>query len=115
MLEGVVFWLGAEALGISMTAPEALAVIVLASLSALIPAGPGYVGTYDVAALFALHEVGVKGGAAVSCLLLSRFVIFVPISVVGLGMVILRYGGMRDVLRREHVEARQPDQSDAIF
>jgi uncharacterized membrane protein YbhN (UPF0104 family) len=78
-----------------------MVVVVLASLSALIPAGPGYVGTYDAAALFALHQVNVKGGAAVSCVLLFRFVVFVPITLAGLLIMIARYGGVRNALRRE--------------
>jgi len=100
-LEGVIMWLGAQALDIPLGIGEGLVVVVLASLSALIPAGPGYVGTYDAAALFALHQVDVRKGAAVSCVLLFRFVVFVPITVAGLILMIGRYGGLRGALRRE--------------
>lgn len=101
VLEGAIFWLAAEALDVRLTVFDGTAVVVLASLSALIPAGPGYVGTYDAAALFALHQVDVRGGAAVSCVLLFRFVVFVPITAVGLVLMIARYGGLRGALRRE--------------
>ena len=100
--EGVVFWLVAQSLHIPMSVPEATFVTVLASLSALIPAGPGYVGTYDAAALFGLHALDVTGGAAIGCVILFRFVIFVPITVFGLLLMIFRYGGLRSALRREH-------------
>ncbi len=100
-LEGVIMWLVAQALDIPLGVGEGLVVVVLASLSALIPAGPGYVGTYDAAALFALHQVDVRKGAAVSCVLLFRFVVFVPITVAGLALMVGRYGGLRGALQRE--------------
>jgi len=98
----VLFWLVAQALDVSMSVPEALFVTVLVSLSALIPAGPGYVGTYDAAALFGLHKLGVTAGDAVGAVILFRFVIFAPITVVGLLLMVGRYGGLRRALRREH-------------
>jgi uncharacterized membrane protein YbhN (UPF0104 family) len=85
-----------------MSVPEATFVTVLASLSALIPAGPGYVGTYDAAALFGLHALHVTGGVAVGCVIMFRFVIFVPITIGGLILMVVRYGGLRQALRREH-------------
>jgi uncharacterized membrane protein YbhN (UPF0104 family) len=104
-MEGSIFWLCAQALDISFGFLDGVVVVVLASLSALIPAGPGYVGTYDAAALFALHQTGIRGGAAVSCVLLFRFVIFVPITLVGLALMVGRYGGLRGALRRERAVA----------
>ena len=100
-LEGLVFWLCTRALQIPVGFDEATVVVLLASLSGLIPAGPGYVGTYDAAALFALHRVGVRGGTAVGAVLLFRFVVFVPITLVGLVFMIARYGGVRGAMRRE--------------
>jgi glycosyltransferase 2 family protein len=100
-LDAAVMCLAAHALDVSLSVSEAILVIVFAGLSSLIPAGPGMVGTYDAAALFALHHVGVRGGDAVSCLLLFRFVAFVPITIVGLALVLGRYGGLRAALRRE--------------
>jgi uncharacterized membrane protein YbhN (UPF0104 family) len=100
-LEGVVLFLCAKSVGLPIGVHEGLFVVVLASLSALIPAGPGYVGTYDAAALFGLHALDVHGGAAVGLLLLFRFVIFVPITAAGLILMVVRYGGLRKALRRE--------------
>ncbi len=100
-LEGTIMWLAAQAIDVPLGIGDGLVVVVLASLSALIPAGPGYVGTYDAAALFALHQVDVRHGAAVSCVLLFRFVVFVPITIAGLVVMIARYGGLRGALSRE--------------
>jgi glycosyltransferase 2 family protein len=97
--EGVIFWLVAQALGARMTVPEAVFVTVLAGLAALVPSGPGYVGTYDGAALFALHALDVTGGDAIGIVILFRFIVFVPITLVGLVLMIVRYGGLREALR----------------
>ncbi|MEI2703298.1 MAG: lysylphosphatidylglycerol synthase transmembrane domain-containing protein [Baekduia sp.] len=107
--EAVVFSLCARSLDLDVTVLDGLVVTVISALSALIPAGPGYVGTYDAAALFALHQVGISGGDAVSCVLLFRFVAFVPITIVGLIVMVTRYGGLRGALRRER-DAERADQ-----
>ena len=57
--------------------------------------------------LFALKAFNVTGGTAVGLLVMARFVVFVPITVVGLILVMTRYGGLRVLLRRERqAEAR---------
>ncbi len=109
--EGTILWLVMQALNVPIALPEGQAVVVLASLSALIPAGPGYVGTYDAAALFALHRIGVQGGEAVSAVVLFRFVVFVPLTIVGLVVMVTRYGGLRAALRREHAVGKAPAES----
>jgi glycosyltransferase 2 family protein len=105
-LEGLVFLLAARSIGVSLGFDEALVVVLLASLSGIVPAGPGFVGTYDAAALFALHRIDITGGTAVGAVLLFRLVVFVPITLVGLALMIGRYGGLRMSLRR----ARSADQ-----
>jgi hypothetical protein len=104
MIEAVVFWLVAESLSIHITLFEALMVDVLASFSALIPAGPAYIGTYDAAMLLGLRSLDVPSSAAISFTLLVRFIVFVPITALGLVLVIVRYGGVAQLARRPAVE-----------
>jgi uncharacterized membrane protein YbhN (UPF0104 family) len=92
--EAGVFWLIARSLELEVSLPEASIVVVLGSLSALVPAAPGYVGTYDAALLFTLHALGIGGGSALGAVLLFRFVVFVPITVAGLVLMVVRYGGL---------------------
>ena len=61
LAEAVIFWLVGESLGLGISVLESALVVVLASFFALIPAAPGYVGTYDAAVLFALHALDVPG------------------------------------------------------
>jgi glycosyltransferase 2 family protein len=70
----------------------ALYVVALTNLSALVPAAPGYVGTFDAAVLLALRSLG---RPALGYLLVLRFVLFVPITVVGAAVYFTRYARRR--------------------
>lgn len=94
LTEGAIFVVVARAIDVELTLAEGFLSVVLASFFALIPAAPGYVGTYDAAVLFALKAAGVTGSAALSVTLLFRFVVFVPVTVVGLILLLTRYGGL---------------------
>jgi uncharacterized membrane protein YbhN (UPF0104 family) len=92
-LEASVYLTVAQALGIHMGTMESLYLVALTNLFAMIPAAPGYVGTFDAAVLFGVKAIGDTGSAAVSYLLLLRFLLFVPITLVGLVVLVTRYGG----------------------
>lgn len=94
-LEASVYWLVAESLELGIGWGEAVFVMVVANFISLIPAGPGYVGTYDAAVVFALGALGgtVKS-QRVGYVLLVRFVLFVPITAAGAVLLFARYGGI---------------------
>ena len=94
-LDGVSFMLMARSLDIGLDLLPALAVIVLASLAAAVPAAPGYLGTFDAAMVVGLTAVDVTGGSAVSLLLMARFLYFVPVTCVGLVVLLVGYRGAR--------------------
>jgi uncharacterized membrane protein YbhN (UPF0104 family) len=95
LLQGLAFLLIGLALEVELGLLEACSIIVLASIAALVPAAPGYVGTFDAGIALGLEAVGVDGGAALGFILLVRFVMFVPITLVGLVLMLVRYGGFR--------------------
>jgi uncharacterized membrane protein YbhN (UPF0104 family) len=111
LLEAAVFFCVTASLDLSVSAAEAVFIVVLVSFFSMIPAAPGYVGTFDAAALFGLHAIGITGGDAFGCVLLYRFVIFGPITLAGLILVVTRYGGLR-ALRRTRSEA--PDDQELL-
>ena len=92
-LEATVYLAVGRAAGIELGLLEALYVVALTNLFALVPAAPGYVGTFDAAVVFALDSLGFGGSAALSYLVLLRFVLFVPITLVGLAFLVTHYGG----------------------
>jgi uncharacterized membrane protein YbhN (UPF0104 family) len=93
--EAAVYMLVAEAVGVHLGLHGGLSVVAFTNLCALIPAAPGYIGTYDAAVLFGVKAVSnTAGKAALSYLLLLRFVLFIPITIVGLIVLFARYGGL---------------------
>lgn len=70
----------------------ALYVMALANLSSLIPAAPGYIGTFDGAVLYALRSLH---HPPLGYLLVLRFVLFVPITVAGFAVFLARYARRR--------------------
>ena len=71
----------------------ALYIVAFTNLVAMLPAGPGYLGTFDAAVVVGVKAIGGTGSQAVSYLLLLRFILFLPITVVGLIVLVTRYGG----------------------
>jgi uncharacterized membrane protein YbhN (UPF0104 family) len=94
LLEGFAFWLVGQSLDLDITFLDATFVAVLASLAAALPSAPGYLGTFDAAIVFGLEALDVPGGQAIAFAVLLRFVAFVPITLVGLGLVLGWYGGL---------------------
>jgi uncharacterized protein (TIRG00374 family) len=93
--EARVFFLVAHALKLDIALVESLYVVIAASFVSLIPAGPGFAGTFDGAVLFALKALNISGGAALGCVVLYRLVIFGPITATGLVLLVRRHGGLR--------------------
>ena len=92
--EAAVYWAVAPAVDVELGFAGAVYVTAFTNLFGLIPAGPGYVGTFDSAVVMAMKATGARGAGVVSYLLLLRFVLFVPITVVGLVVLFARYGGL---------------------
>ena len=93
--EGLTLLLIGKSLGLELHLLDTLSIIVLASLFAAIPAAPGYAGTFDAGIVLGLKAVGVTGGAAVGFVVLARFAMFVPVTLVGLFFLLHTYGGFR--------------------
>ena len=93
-LEWVAWWLTARAAGLDLALLEVGYLMGLASVFALVPSGPGYVGTFDAAIAFGVRAIGHTGAQALSYLLLLRFVVTVPITLIGLVVLVARYGGV---------------------
>jgi glycosyltransferase 2 family protein len=92
-VEASVYMSVARSVGLEISGMGALYVVALTNLFAMLPAAPGYVGTFDAAVVFSVKAIGGTGSAAFSYLLLLRFVLFVPITIVGLVVLVARYGG----------------------
>lgn len=92
-LEWGSWWLVAQAAGLDLGVLDIGYLMGLATIFVLVPSGPGYVGTFDAAIVFGLHALG-HSESALSFLLLLRFVIAVPITLLGLAALAGRFGGI---------------------
>lgn len=92
-LEAATYLTVGESVGLEMTPLEALYVLAVVGIFILVPSGPGYLGPLDAAVLFGVHAIGGSGSIAVSYLLMLRFVLMVPVTLAGLVLLIVRYGG----------------------
>ncbi len=94
-VEASVYIAVGHAVDITLSLQDGLAVVAFTNAAALIPAAPGYIGTYDAAVIFAVGAVSDAAKSTIlSYLLLLRFVLFVPITLVGLVLLVVRYGGI---------------------
>jgi uncharacterized membrane protein YbhN (UPF0104 family) len=91
LLQAAAFLCIGRSIGVQLDAVEGTAILVASSIVALVPAAPGYAGTFDAGLGFGLAAVGVTGGAAVGFLLLARFMIFVPVTLAGAALMLVRY------------------------
>jgi hypothetical protein len=64
----------------------------------LIPAGPGYAGTMDASVIIGAKALEKSSSAALTYLILLRFVLMIPIGLAGLVIGIARYGGFHRLM-----------------
>ena len=93
-LEWASWWLTAHAVGLGLGVLDVGDLVGLASVFVLVPSGPGFVGTFDAAIVFGVRALGRSGAQALSFLLLLRFVVTAPITLIGLVVLATRYGGV---------------------
>jgi glycosyltransferase 2 family protein len=104
-IEGSVYWAVAQAIEMNIGISGALYLVALTNFVAALPAAPGSIGTFDAAVAWGTHRLGVAGSVAVSYVILIRFVLYVPITLVGLVVLVTRYGGWSRLRSATRLEA----------
>jgi glycosyltransferase 2 family protein len=102
--EAAVYLAVARSVDLDISATGALYLVALTNFVAALPAAPGSIGTFDAAVAFGAGRLGATGSESLSYLLLLRFVLYVPITVVGFIVLVTRYGGwsrLRAAIRLE--------------
>jgi uncharacterized membrane protein YbhN (UPF0104 family) len=98
VVEGAVYAVLGSVAGVHLSLLDGLYVMALANIAALVPAAPGYVGTFDAAVLLGVGlATAAAEPAALAYVVLVRFVLFVPITLVGLAALVARFGGRREL------------------
>lgn len=107
LIDASIFWLAARALGYELWPAGALLVSVAAVLSTAIPTAPGYVGTFELAAVAALSVSGIEGEAALAVALVAHGIAVIPLSLAGalsLWVVGGQWARTRDAAARTHAQ-----------
>ena len=97
VLEATVYYTVARAVSLPLSGIDALYLVALTNLVALIPAAPGYVGTFDAAVIFGVKALTGSSAGAAGYVVALRLVIFVPITLAGLALLVIRHGGIATV------------------
>jgi uncharacterized membrane protein YbhN (UPF0104 family) len=92
--EATVYLLTGEAVGLNLSPLDALYLLAVAGVFVLIPSGPGYLGTFELALVFGLNAIDAPSGASVSFVIMLRFLLTVPVTIAGAALLIGRYGGL---------------------
>jgi glycosyltransferase 2 family protein len=103
-IEGAVYLAVARAIDLHISTSGALYLVAMTNFVAALPAAPGSIGTFDAAVAFGAKALGASGSVAVTYLLLLRFVLYVPITIVGLIVLVTRYGGWARLRQATHLE-----------
>jgi uncharacterized membrane protein YbhN (UPF0104 family) len=104
-VEATVYLAVARALDLDFAVSGALYLVALTNFVAALPAAPGSIGTFDAAVAFGAKALGATGSAALSYVILLRFVLYVPITVFGLVVLVTRYGGWSRLRSAARLEA----------
>jgi uncharacterized membrane protein YbhN (UPF0104 family) len=103
--EALVYLGVARSVDLEISGMGALYLVALTNFFAALPAAPGSIGTFDAAVVFGSKAIGASGSAAVSYLLTLRFVLYVPITLVGFVVLVTRYGGWSRLRSAARLEA----------
>jgi uncharacterized protein (TIRG00374 family) len=104
-IEASVYWTVARAIDLEFSISGALYLVALTNFVAALPAAPGSIGTFDAAVAWGAHRLGATGSMGVSYVILIRFVLYVPITIVGLVVLVTRYGGWSRLRSATRLEA----------
>jgi glycosyltransferase 2 family protein len=92
-LEAAVYLTVARAVELDISTSGAFYLVALTNFVAALPAAPGSIGTFDAAVVFGARALGGAKSVVITYVLLLRFILYVPITLVGLIVLVTGYGG----------------------
>jgi len=82
-LDAVLYWLAARAIGLELAPAGAVLVSAVTVLSTAVPSAPGYVGTFELAAVAATGALGIDPSVGLAFALVAHAVALLPIACAG--------------------------------
>ena len=105
MVKAGVHWIVAFAFGLETSYPIMLMVVGVVNLAGLIPASPGMFGVFEAAVLLVLVAAGYPESVALAYGLVVHMVIWLPVTLVGLGLLLRMGLGLGAIQRAEELKA----------
>ena len=112
-MEAIVYLLAAKAAGVDLHLGSAVYVLATAAMFTMIPSGPGFAGTMDGAIVYTLHQLSEPRNLVWPFIFVIRFVIFIPITIIGGILLITRYGGMTALRAARSAQASENEEAEA--
>jgi uncharacterized membrane protein YbhN (UPF0104 family) len=117
-LDATTFFLVGQSLALDVTFPSALLIGAVTVLSTAIPSAPGYIGTFELAAVTAGESLGLRADEALALALVAHAITSLPVAAAGAtalaGMSLDLRGVARDaqafrLIRRHQPRTRWPE------
>lgn len=83
LLDASIYWLVGRSLGLELSPVGATLIATVTVLSTAVPSAPGYVGTFELAAVAAAGVVGIEPSTALAFALVAHAVSVLPIALAG--------------------------------
>jgi uncharacterized protein (TIRG00374 family) len=83
LLDATTFWLVGHSLHVDLTWPAALIIAAVTVLGTAIPSAPGYIGTFELAAVASARAMGVPAEASLALAVLTHIITTVPLALGG--------------------------------
>ncbi len=84
LTETVKYWFVMHAFPFSVSFPVLMLMTAVVNLATMIPAAPGYVGTFDKAGIEVLRSFGVAGNIAAAYTIVLHIALWLPVTLLGL-------------------------------
>ncbi|MBO9532701.1 MAG: flippase-like domain-containing protein [Solirubrobacteraceae bacterium] len=112
-LEACVYLIASKAAGVELHLGSALYILSTAAMFTMIPSGPGFAGTMDGAIAFTLHVLDEPKRLVGTYIFTVRFIIFIPITVLGGLLLVLRYGGFAALKAARKAQSAENEEAEA--
>ena len=84
LMDGMGAMIGARALNLTLSLPQALILLAALGLSSMVPSTPGYVGVYQIVAVAVLPAFGFSRSEALAYIIVSQALYYVVVTILGL-------------------------------
>lgn len=101
-MEGCVFWIVMRGFGMAAPPYAAFFTLVIVNIAIMVPAMPGYVGTFDLPAVVALAPFGVGKNAAISYIFVVHALQYVSVTALGLYFMNASGWSLREIEEAEN-------------